>query len=340
MKLREKSRSHKALRSLNTGINNLRSYRASGDIHYLESANREFNVALASDPGYLPALYFRSVTCDLLGDQDIAIDGLKQVLEAKPRFKEEVQLNLGVAYFHKYHREDLSTAKGIFEEIIRASDSDPVMRLLAKSSLAQVWGQMMIQKDPEQPDLVAVAEAFSNVQRLADEVHRSLSDAPPEYRPEILWRTENALGLAEMFTSDYLGLHESVRGKLKRIDKAIEHFEKADHISPHNWAILCNLGSAWMRRGYWMKKSDHLHESSDSFQKAEGFLRQVLECVRHDYPFARYEVGRLLRLKNQYEAAIAEFNRCLSVPESQRDVSDETVLRERNRAGHRSDIFP
>src|SRR5262249_34542891 len=190
-----------------------------------------FDVAVDSDPDYLPALYFRAVTYDLLGKQDTAIEDLKQVLQAKPRFKDEVQLNLGIAYFHKYHADDLIAARGLFEQIINASDSSPVMRLVAKSSLAQVWGQMMIQRDPQKPDMAAAGEAFVNIQNLAKEVYRSLSEAPPEYRPEIEWRIENALGLAEMFAADYLSLREGGRAQVGRINEAIEHFEKADHIS-------------------------------------------------------------------------------------------------------------
>jgi hypothetical protein len=77
-----------------------------------------------------------------------------------------------------------------------------------------------------------------------------------------------------------------------------------------------------------------------SFQKAEVLLRGVLEKVRKDYPFAYYELGRLLRLSDQYEPAIEEFERCLSTPEAQRDVSDKTVRRELERAEDHSDVFP
>ena len=89
--LRERSQSREAKRSLNTGIDSLRAYRASGDAQYLERANKEFDIALASDPEYLPALYFRSVTWDLLGKQDFAIDGLTQVLQAQPKLAPDSQ---------------------------------------------------------------------------------------------------------------------------------------------------------------------------------------------------------------------------------------------------------
>ena len=42
----------------------------------------------------------------------------------------------------------------------------------------------------------------------------------------------------------------------------------------------------------------------------------------------------------EFEDAIEEFDRCLLTPERRRDVSNKTVMRERERAIRNLDVFP
>jgi tetratricopeptide (TPR) repeat protein len=168
---------------------------------------------------------------------------------------------------------------------------------------------------------------------------------------QVRWRLENARGLGFMFVSDYLEDIETKDGtRLDRkamLHKALTHFQSADGISPENWAVVCNLGSVWMRGAYWKQQPLYSREDDspplqcDAFDKSFDYLNnRVVEKLRRNYGFALYEIGRLHRLTKRYDEAQVWFKRAKDVPEKARDVRGATLKREMLLAEKRSDQFP
>src|SRR5438445_1375224 len=122
---------------------------------------------------------------------------------------------------------------------------------------------------------------------------------------------KNALRMALMNFSDYFPvqgeLAKRIAEKVRRVEQAIKNLGEADKLSPRNWANYCDLGSAYMRRGFY-KSSD------EDFRQGSKYLTEVVSGLRPDYGFALYELGRLHRLKGDFDGALEYFRRSLDVP--------------------------
>jgi tetratricopeptide (TPR) repeat protein len=372
MKLNAKSKSPRANAYLALGLDSLLRFREQPDNPtVLIEAERDLAKALEEDPAFLPAIYYRGVVRQLQGDSDLAISDLTDVLESRSPFKNEARFNLAVARYHRYGRVDLEEAESEFDTLLQSKAITKRLRLQTLVSLAQVYGQLMLQNIPEQPNLEDIHENF----RRALEVETELRFGPYAEKAReqkldsgIQWRIEDALGLAYMFASDYCSSltarDGSEIGRATILRQAREHIEKADKLSPNNWAILCNLGSIWMRFAYWISKRARKETSQESAapsekslavsagerkidqsaqesaKQAEHYLRRVIDKVKPNYGFALYELGRLHRIEGDFPGALEWFERSTAVPEGKRDVSQGTLDREIQRARQESTVFP
>lgn len=341
MNLRPESKNPQARALLGLGLEAMREYQdRGGNLAALEEAEGDLNAAVEADPEFLPAVYFRGITRDLKGETDAAIADLERVVQSNPAFA-EARFNLGVARFHKYHQEDLKEAESEFEKVLADNGLSENLRLQALASLAQTRAQLMIQRDPTRVDLDAVRARLGEVLEIGRAIDTALAGKTPD--PQVGWRLENARGLGFMFASDYLDRFEAQDGtKLDRFEMlrlALKHFTTADQISPGNWAVVCNLGSVWMRGAYWQRKQLP-PLGSNAFQKSFDYLNRVVEGLRPKYGFALYEIGRLHRLTGRFNEALEWFEKAKAVPEAKRDVSVKTLQREIDRAEAHSDEFP
>jgi tetratricopeptide (TPR) repeat protein len=338
MSLNLKSKSPKANAHLTMGVDRLlRFQQQPEDPAILSEAEEDLNKALEEDPAFLPAVYYRGLTRELKGENDLAISDLSQVVESRPPFKAEAQFNLGVARFHKYHRPDLEQAEAEFQAVLQTASISEQLRLQTMASLAQVHGQLMIQRDPENPNYDEIEQHFFRIVRTETEICALTRDKP--LGPPVMWRIENALGLGYMFASDYFSDIELKDRGISRREMLLEarrYFEIADLANRDNWAILCNLGSIWMRISYWKI----LEEPEVSFERSESFLKRVVDRIRPNYGFALYELGRLNRVNAKFEDALTWFKRSEDVPEEKRDVGRKTLDREIKRGQERSSVFP
>src|SRR5262249_45627539 len=115
--------------------------------------------------------------------------------------------------------------------------------------------------------------------------------------------------------------------------RAIDQLQRADRVSPNNWANDCDRASATMRLAYYER-------SAALFDAAIDLLRRVVDDLRPGYGFALYEIGRTSRLSARFDAANASFDRALSIPAADRDVSDRRLRLERQRAETGDTAFP
>jgi tetratricopeptide (TPR) repeat protein len=343
MSLNIESQSPQANAHLNLGVDELRRYQQSPEnLAVLDEAEEDLNRAVKEDPAFLPAVYYRGLARDLKGETDLAISDLRRVVESNPPFESEAKFNLGVARFHKYHRADLEEAKAQFRAVLESKDVSKQLRLQTMASLAQVHAQLMIQNDPEHPNILEVKYNLLEVLKTEQEITALLDSQMPE--PAILWRIENSLGLGNMFASDYcpeIAFKDSQTwSRVQMIIEARARFENADRVNPCNWAILCNLGSIWMRISYWSNRGELKLGSLDGFERSQHFLRLVIDNIRPSYGFALYELGRLHRVNQKFVEAREWFKRSEAVPEAKRDVGPVTLEREIKRAEARNPIFP
>jgi len=115
--------------------------------------------------------------------------------------------------------------------------------------------------------------------------------------------------------------------------EARSELERADHLNPADWAVQCDLGSTWMRLGYWRK-------TATDFSLARAHLTRVISDLRPDYGFALYEIGRIWRLQGNFDQATTFFDKAFAVPAEYRDVSNRRVGLEKNRAIGRDSSYP
>src|ERR1700730_10342977 len=350
MTLQLKTEDPEVLSGVYAGFDNLQRYKTAGDVSSLNRAVTAFQRAASLDPHYFPAVYYHAITQDLSGRSSMAVEYLNKIhaeieeglhrkrrigkpstLEAPEgelsrQILEEVRFNLGVAYYHVYTGDNIDKAIKWFEDVEASNYTARPIKLLAKVALAQAWAQKIIQRDVQNPNYIGPKEAFEKSEVLANSVRSALANADleidAETRNELTWRVDNALGCANMFRSDYLSKSHTTSTHI--LDTAVGRFEAADRLAPDNWAVVSNLGSAWMRLGYWRRVEERAPESSskEAFEKGERYLIRVVEDLRKDYGFAYYELGRLHRLQLNFELAIKFFEKALEIPVTDRNVSD------------------
>jgi tetratricopeptide (TPR) repeat protein len=338
--LRVETQNPRAKALFDLGLEAMRAYQDSGgNLAVLDEAEGDLNAAVEADPEFLSAVYFRGITRDLKGESDAAIADLERVVKSEPAFI-EARFNLGVACFHKYHAQNLKRAESEFKVVLSDNDLSEGLRLQALASLAQTRAQLMIQRNPDIVDSHAVKSQLTEILEIAGGVQQELEGKTTD--PQVSWRLENAVGLGLMFASDYLDWFYNKNGPLSRpkmLDLALKGFTEADRISPGNWAVVCNLGSIWMRGAYWERKKQALL-GDNAFQNSFDYLSRVIDVLRPNYGFALYEIGRLHRLTGRFGEAVEWFRKAEAVPESKRDVRLDTLEREINLAEAESDQFP
>ena len=246
--------------------------------------------------------------------------------------KAEVQYNLAIAQYHQYHTGNVDRAIELFGEVIGAENATPSLRLLSTAARAQAYAMCMIPWRPDEPNCARIEELFT---RVADEKRQALRQLKKiddkSISAEVRWMIHNATGMSLMYHSDYFGGSEE---KIHVLTTALEQLNAADHDSPLNWANYCDLGSAHMRLGYWR------NGDGAELENALTYLRTVVDEFRPNYGFALYEIGRAYRINKQFDAAQDWFAKSLAIPGDRRDVEDQRVKIEVDRAERSDSTYP
>lgn len=306
----------------------------------LVSARMKLEEAVAKAPNYLRARYYTAVVDDMLGRPGKAAYELESILEAKPDFREEVEYNLAVTYYHIYKRPEIERAINLFQTVLEQT-SNPRLKLLARAGLARSLSMMVLhtyrrdEREAQQYYEASLGECEAVLAVMNEGVEED-----PRARKEIEWRVYNARGVARMFRSDMSDFLEDSKKRESVLHFALNDFREADGRSRNTWDIVCNFGSVHMRLGHTYKLAGKRNASEAAFGKALEYLETVLARLRPDYGFALYEMGRIYRLKEQYDNAVNYFEQAKAVPQPDRNVSDETLGRELERALRKDSTFP
>lgn len=333
------SPSRRAFELVTEALREIDGYRASKERSRLQTAQEKLQRALQVDPGFFRASYYDAIVTDLAGKAKDAAAHLELLLQQNPPFDDEVRYNLGVAYYHQYSRRHLDTAIGHFKRVIEDT-KDRSLRLLAGAVLAQAYAMRTIQPEPDKPDLkdaeLNATNAFKQSDLVEGELKALKSTLDPASQTEVAWTVRNARGMALMYFTDYLPIEgqeqKRTAEKLTKLERAIKELGEADKLSPRNWANYCDLGSAYMRKAFY-------RGSQEDFGRGAAYLLTVVSDLRPNYGFALYELGRLHRLKGDFDKALEYFARALDVREH-RDVSDSRVEREIRLAKEASKKYP
>jgi tetratricopeptide (TPR) repeat protein len=272
----------------------------------LDRAIARLDQAREEDPDYLLALYGRAIADDLSGRAASAIEEFEQVFAANPPFVDDVEYHLGMAHYHRYNWADLDKAIEHFSAVAKRTQ-DPILNCRTRVALAQAFGMRMIPHDPRDNDLDEIKNYFAlhgEQAAFAEKLLKSLVGTDPITIKELKSALHNAKALGLMYWSDFF---ESADEKIALLKRAVAELQLADQNNPNDWAIHCDLGSAWMRLGYW-------EETRSSLAEGRRHLTKVLEDLRPNYGFALYELGRSHRLCGEFKEAIACFDHALEIP--------------------------
>ena len=328
---------YEAFESYSRGLDRYRKYSQGNDQGLLEKAMVEFEKSLKLDPNFFMPKYYRAVIKDLMGDFKAASRDLYEMKETAPKeFHDLVRYSLAVSLYHFYKPEKIEESITHFDSI---KSKDFYVNALAKAGKLQsiAVGMMLNYKSPK--DFSKAKKDWKKIKRQGeillvklhfrkwiDSKRKRKREDVKNYITEIKWVTYNAMGLATMYMSDTIRFEQqnSIRYKKfsRELESAREYFLKADGINPNHWAILSNMGSLSFRKTV----MGFVHFDSkweESFKETIQLFNKVL-MVRPDYDFAYYEMGKLSRMTQNYDAGIHYFEEALKAQENTKKVNVPT----------------
>ncbi|MEY2495102.1 MAG: hypothetical protein QOJ45_1594 [Verrucomicrobiota bacterium] len=330
--MRIETSSKRAVELVERAMADLETYRRIKHPERLNRAIAQLDQAKEEDPDYLLALYGSAIADDLSGRASDAIEEFEKVFAANPPFVDDVEYHLGLAHYHRYNWASLDRAIAHLSAVAKRTN-DPILESRAQVALAQAFGMRMIPPDPRMANLDEIKKFYdlhAQHAAIAEKLLISLSQADSSIIQELKSSLYNAKGLAGMYWTDFFG---TVADKIARLNGVLEELRLADEYCPNEWAIHCDIGSVWMRLGYW-------EESASSMARARMHLVRVVDDLRPTYGFALYELGRTYRLRGEFAEAIDYFDRAQAIPYELRDVSDRRLLLEKERAEAGTKEYP
>jgi tetratricopeptide (TPR) repeat protein len=353
------------------GIGEINRYRSTRDSEILQSAIRRLIEAENLDPAYFFAPYYLAVAQDLEGQIDRAADRLEKLIPQLPPddrtiVKWRVRLNLAVVQYHGYSQDRLAASIETLEQILTdlpKSSLAPANRTYigerAEALLAQVYATAMI---PDAPgEIIASATNGVNSAELARIeqcyersslfAHRVLNRGSRLARfsggalrdagdPDAIALARHALGLARMYLTDYAG---TVAQKLSLLKVALADLDDGGNPYSRDPAKDRDLASCHLRIGAWQRVSDIEAEragAESEFKTAIDYLNGILKISTPAEGFARFELGRVYRVKGSFDNAKEQLKLSRAIEESRRGVSTKRVDRELMLAEMRSSGYP
>lgn len=329
-------------------------YNISKKFEHLERADSALALARKEDSGYVDALLYSGMVCDLLGKPADATPFFERILnESKEAdLQIEARFNLAVSYYHRYSHRYLELAERHFLEVIAAT-SDEALRNLASANLAQTYA-MWSRPNGKQREALNLRQGrettvYEHIWQMHQRSLKQINDVRRELAQtrtveparEGMWRkiaatVENASGMAHMYLFDYPVPGKSDNETLLRT--ALTALNAAEKKFPADWANTSDLGSVHLRLGILRKRKNE--PANAEFEQAEKYLNEVATTLRPGYGFAFHELGRLNRVWEKWDRAIEYFDRALAVPERYRDISDAGVEAEKARAQQYDSSYP
>jgi tetratricopeptide (TPR) repeat protein len=342
-----------AFNNVALAVESIEKYNASKEVGNLEEAESALQKAMDADPDFLDVHFYSGLTLDLIGkpkDAALFFERIYNEIDAE-KIKDEAQYNLGVAYYHLYSHRFLKIAETNFLEVI-AKTKDENLKYLSMANLAQTYAMWMIPSSALKKDWRDNEDQRRAIVQSASDNYAKFKECEGKVRRFLTWDwlspgikkadknkiraiINNAKGMALMYGTDY---SSEDNGKKKEIlNEALSYLQKSDAEIPNDWANSCDLASATWRLS--MVESDTA-KAQELFDKSIELLKRVTQVLRRNYGFALYELGRIYRTKKEFATAIKYFEEAMAIEVDYRDVSDQTVLDEKERAKKADSSFP
>ncbi|RNL53140.1 tetratricopeptide repeat protein [Pedobacter jejuensis] len=332
----------KAFDLFNSATIKVATYYRTLDSAILDRALADLNKSIEFDPDYFQPLNYKGIVFDLKGSPSQAINEFNSIYNQKlsEGLRPEVEYNRAVANYHLYHEPNMIAAIAELSSVINNPSNNIRILALAKASLAQAYGMMVLhaQKHGEEKVLKYFNLTVSSATEAIKFIEKHKHDFDKSFFNNAIWIAYNAEGIGLMFLDDLkldplTGKNEKIK---ENLTSAVARFKKGMGYSSPNWALTCNRASANMRLGHLYKKEGKPEKSAEYFGKAIELLNEVINHQRPNYDFALYELGRIYRFQSDMEKAITLFERAKIAggdnPNISKEILDQNI--ERARSGH------
>jgi tetratricopeptide (TPR) repeat protein len=301
----------RAFRGFVEGVRKLNAYLEDNLSGQLTEADRYLSQAIDSDPGFLPAQYYKSIVLTHERKSEDAIRILEDLLGKNPPFRTEILYNLAFAYAKKYKYESLAKAIELISQALEGATAQKRSDLLLLLTAIQAWIFAVFAgrdyKHPEDFDKRKV-EYLPRAVSLANSVLSDprVSELPPDTQSAVKVEAHNAAGIAFMRMGQFSSLFPKERDSAWRL--AYDHYLAALSVHPHDVRVLDNIStlrlleaSKAIRAGL---KEDATHFTADARDRAaEAISLNEGDQFRH---YRRAQAEYLLgHLDAAHEAARA-----------------------------------
>lgn len=333
-----------ASEALTAGLRDIERYYENRQIPELEAAMQHIDTAISKDGNYGPAIYYKGVVLDLIGqpaDAPAFFERIRRDCKGDD-LKLEATFNLGVVYYHQYSHSKLEIAEHHFKEVIERSAQQD-LRQLAQAHLAQTYAMWMRPSQGQNDQLIEgqrdqVIEHIKTKFQACQDIVKALKQALS--RPDSVSASmHNADGMSKMYYTDHVVRDFKERRAL--LTEAKKALTETELFASRDWANNCDLGSVELRLGALALEERGDQKSADRhFSEAKKRLFQVIDDLRPEYGFALYELAILHRVWKKTGEALAYLQRAKRVPEKYRDVSDGSVDLEIARINKNDSAYP
>jgi protein O-mannosyl-transferase len=237
---------------------------------------------------------------------------------------DKAHLHLGMALIEKG---DVDGALNHYREVVRLNPSNPGVYINLGNTLAEhkevsraiEFYSEGLKIDPNNVDIrIGLATLLEGIGK-TDEAERHLNEALRVNPGSI--EANNNLGNIMLRTGNY--------------DEAIRHYTEVLRLDPHQAAVYNNLGTAFIYKGKIKKAIEYyqasIREKPDNAEaaanlknvginqkKLEDMLAKVQESTKADpqNPTLHTKLGDLYRQLGEYDEAIAQYNKAVSIQSS------------------------
>ncbi len=330
-----KIREPEAFRGFVEGVQSLQLYMRTNASAQLEEAEEQLNDALAVEPDFAAAQYYKAVALIHGRHAEEAAKILERLNQEEVPFKIEVLYNLAFAYGKTYRYTQVNLALETIEEAeeLATEQHKPDLQLMAKALRAWVKAVLGAYPFYHIEDAQEREADFQKRQKkylpeaveLADSVLRDSASKSFSAEASLAARVEanNAAGGALM----YMGVHSARFGEsTEELWKRAEaYYDDALQLHPRNVRVLDDKATLYLMRACRAMRQEKAQEAKQFGRTAREIQDRSLRYHRHDR-FRYYQLAQILAVLEEWDQAKIEAEHILKEPGAVSPQSAEKLL--------------
>jgi len=310
-----KIREPEAFRGFVEGVQNLQLYLRTNASDQLKDAEEQFNEALAAEPAFVAAQYYKAIALTHARRAEEAVEILEHLNQENVPFKIEVLYNLAFAYgkIYDYEKVRLALKTIIQAERLANKHQRLDLRLLAAALRAwakAVFGAYSFGRDRE--DFQKRQKKYLPAAvRLAKSVllDPSLDLLTAETSLAVKVEANGAAGGALM----YMGLYSAPDRTSDYWESAHMYYNDALRLHPRNVRVLDNLATLQLMEAYRAMERNELDRAKIFASQARETQQRAISYHPHDR-FRFSQLAQILALLGEWHDAELAANRILDEP--------------------------